>query len=452
MKDLVSSKIPPPGDRGQKNTPSILNAWCMYDWANSVHSLVIVSAIFPIYFSNTAVNATGGPDVVFLGMTVKNSALFSFAVSFAFLFIALVNPVLGAIADYSGRKKLFMKFFVYLGAFACLTLYFFDRDNLYLGVIAFTISLIGWCGSIVFYNAYLPEIATEDRFDKLSARGFTMGYIGSVLLLIFNLLMLLKPEWFGGIDTATACKVSFLMVGVWWIGFAQIPFHFLPDAVSFSHNESRAGGWLWNGFRELKKVLEELKDLPATKRFLMAFFFYNMGVQTVMYIGTIFGSQELKLPDNALIVTILILQLVAILGAYLFAVLSGKIGNTSTIAITLGIWMCICVGAYFVNTETQFYALAAGIGFVMGGVQSLSRSTYAKLLPENTPDTASYFSFYDACDKFSTFLGTSIFGVITQVSGMRNSVLFLVVIFAIGLFFLRQIPSQKIYRTRLTAS
>lgn len=437
---------------GKKNIPSILNAWCMYDWANSVHSLVIVSAIFPIYFSNTAVNATGGPEIEFMGVTVKNSALFSFAVSFAFLFIALVNPVLGAIADFSGRKKLFMKFFVYLGALSCLTLYFFDREHLYLGVIAFTTSLIGWCGSIVFYNAYLPEIATENRFDKLSARGFTMGYIGSVLLLIFNLLMLLKPDWFGGIDTAMACKISFLTVGIWWIVFAQIPFYFLPNSTPSPTLSTTDGGWILNGFRELKKVLNELKHLPSTQRFLLAFFFYNMGVQTVMYIGTIFGSQELKLPDNALIVTILILQLVAIVGAYLFAVLSGKIGNTKTIAITLGIWMGICIGAYFVNSETQFYALAAAIGFVMGGVQSLSRSTYAKLLPENTHDTASYFSFYDACDKFSTFLGTSIFGVITQISGMRNSVLFLVVIFAAGLFILRKIPSQKIYRTNLTTA
>jgi UMF1 family MFS transporter len=299
----------------------------------------------------------------------------------------------------------------------------------------------------------LPEIATEDRFDKLSARGFTMGYLGSVILLIFNLTMLLKPEWYGQIDTATACKVSFVTVAVWWIGFAQFPFYYLPNnQPSDSHRKSESkntGGWIWNGFRELKKVFAELQHLPLTKRFLVAFFFYNMGVQTVMYIGTIFGSQELHLPDNALIVTILILQLVAILGAYLFAVLSGKIGNTSAIAIMLCIWMAICVAAYFVNSENQFYGLAAAIGFVMGGVQSLSRSTYAKFLPENTTDTASYFSFYDACDKFSTFIGTTIFGIITQVSGMRNSVLFLTLIFAIGLWVLRKIPSQKIYRSLL---
>lgn len=428
----------------EKNKPSVLNAWCMYDWANSVHSLVIVSAIFPIYFSNTAVNAQGGADVEFLGMTVNNSALFSFAVSFAFLFIALVNPVLGAIADFSGQKKRFMQFFVYLGSICCLLLYFFNRENLTLGVLAFTVSLIGWSGSIVFYNAYLPEIATENRFDKLSARGFTMGYLGSVLLLIFNLTMLIKPDWYGGIDSGTACRISFVTVAIWWVVFAQIPFYYLPNGTP--SQAIREGGWIWNGFRELKKVLIELNDLPITKRFLLSFFFYNMGVQTVMYIGTLFGSNELHLPDNALIVTILLLQLLAIVGAYCAAVLSGKWGNTKTIAAILFIWIGVCISAYFVYTEMQFYGLAAGIGFVMGGVQSLSRSTYAKLLPENTPDTASYFSFYDACDKFSTFLGTTIFGVITQFSGMRNSILFLAFIFVIGLLILRRIPSQKIYR------
>ncbi|TAG18232.1 MAG: MFS transporter [Cytophagia bacterium] len=436
----------------KKNVPAILNAWCMYDWANSVHALVIVSSIFPIYFSNTAKNAQGGADVDFLGFTINNSALFSFSVSFAFLFIALINPILGAIADFSGKKKTFMQGFVYLGAVSCAMLYFFDSAHLVFGVLVFTLSLIGWCGSLVFYNAYLPEIATENRYDKLSARGFTMGYLGSVLLLVFNLTMLLKPEWYGNISSGMACRVSFVLVAVWWIGFAQIPFYYLPKGQPSSKAGATNSNWIWNGFRELKHVLAELNHLPRTKQFLLAFFFYNMGVQTVMYIGTIFGSNELHLPDNALIMTILILQIVAILGAYLFAVLSGKMGNTNTISIAILIWMGICLGAYFVQTESQFYVLAAGIGFVMGGVQSLSRSTYAKLLPENTPDTASYFSFYDFCDKMSTFLGTVIFGLITQWSGMRNSLLFLVVIFAVGLLILRRIPSQKIYRDQSAAA
>ena len=427
-----------------KNNPRIINAWCMYDWANSVHALVIVSAIFPIYFSNVTKNEATKNAVEFLGLTVNSSALFSFAVSAAFLLIAFLSPLLGAIADYSGNKKTFMKFFVYLGSASCMSLYFFDLNHLTFGVFAFGVSLIGWSGSIVFYNAYLPEIATEDRYDAVSARGFTMGYIGSVILLIFNLMMLTQPQWFGGIDSATACKTSFLLVGIWWAAFAQISFKYLPDSKPKAHQINQRG-WLLNGFRELKKVFGLLQNLTIAKRFLLAFFFYNMGAQTVMYLGNIFGSNELKLPDQALIVTILLLQIVAIFGAYVFSVLSSKIGNSRALMVIVGIWVGVCVAAYFVYTQNEFYVLAAFIGLVMGGVQSLSRSTYAKLLPENTPDTASFFSFYDVCDKISTFIGTTLFGIVTQFSGMRNSILVLIVVFALGLIFLVRIPSKTTY-------
>ncbi len=427
-----------------KNNPRIINAWCMYDWANSVHALVIVSAIFPIYFSNVTKNEATNNAVEFLGLTVNSSALFSFAVSAAFLLIAFLSPLLGAIADYSGNKKTFMKFFVYLGSASCVSLYFFDLNHLTFGVFAFGVSLIGWSGSIVFYNAYLPEIATEDRYDAVSARGFTMGYIGSVILLIFNLMMLTQPQWFGGIDSATACKTSFLLVGIWWVAFAQISFKYLPDSKPKAHQKNQKG-WLLNGFRELKKVFGLLQNLTIAKRFLLAFFFYNMGAQTVMYLGNIFGSNELKLPDQALIVTILLLQIVAIFGAYIFSVLSSKIGNSRALMVIVGIWVGVCVAAYFVYTQNEFYVLAAFIGLVMGGVQSLSRSTYAKLLPENTPDTASFFSFYDVCDKISTFIGTTLFGIVTQFSGMRNSILVLIVVFVVGLIFLVRIPSKTTY-------
>ena len=427
-----------------KNNPRIINAWCMYDWANSVHALVIVSAIFPIYFSNVTKNEATKNAVGFLGLTVNSSALFSFAVSAAFLLIAFLSPLLGAIADYSGNKKTFMKFFVYLGSASCMSLYFFDLNHLTFGVFAFGVSLIGWSGSIVFYNAYLPEIATEDRYDAVSAKGFTMGYIGSVILLIFNLMMLTQPQWFGGIDSATACKTSFLLVGIWWAAFAQISFKYLPDSKPKAHQINQRG-WLLNGFRELKKVFGLLQNLTIAKRFLLAFFFYNMGAQTVMYLGNIFGSNELKLPDQALIVTILLLQIVAIFGAYIFSVLSSKIGNSRALMVIVGIWVGVCVAAYFVYTQNEFYVLAAFIGLVMGGVQSLSRSTYAKLLPENTLDTASFFSFYDVCDKISTFIGTTLFGIVTQFSGMRNSILVLIIVFALGLIFLVRIPSKTTY-------
>ena len=434
-----------------KNVPRTLTAWTFYDWANSVHSLVIVSSIFPVYFSATALNEAGGPVINFLGLGIKNSVLFSYTISAAFLFTALLSPICSAIADYSGRKKDFMKAFCYTGAISCSLLYFFTKETTTFAVICFWVSLIGWSGSIVFYNSYLPDIATEDQYDRVSARGFSMGYIGSVLLMILNLLVILKREWFGNISEAMASRVAFLTVGLWWIGFAQIPFSRLPDGVR--KTGQKTGNYLLNGFKELRHVWAELQRLPLAKRFLVSFFVYNMAVQTVMYVATIFGSDELKLPGQSLIITILLIQLVAIPGAYGFSRLSGWIGNTYALMTAVFIWIFVCAGAYFVQTESQFFGLAAVVGLVMGGIQSLSRSTYSKLIPATTTDTASYFSFYDVTEKTSIVIGTLVYGLIEQLTGsMRNSVLALLVLFVIGFVLLWRIPSQKVYGLRLEAS
>jgi UMF1 family MFS transporter len=427
-----------------KNNPKTLLAWTMYDWANSVHSLTITSAIFPIYFPVAAVMMPSkSTKLDFLGLQIENTVVYSYAVSLGFLLLAFSVPLVSAISDYTGKKKVFMKMYCYLGAISCLVLFFFKEGNYYLGTFAFLFSIVGWGGSIVFYNSYIPEIATEDKYDSLSARGFTMGYLGSVLLLIQNLTMVLRPAWYGGISGDKASRIAFLTVGIWWIVFAQIPFAILPETQKV---KKKAGSWIFNGFRELKKVFGELKKLQITKTFLLAFFFYNMGAQTVMYLGALFGGQELKLPTDALIITILLIQLVAIPGAYIFSKLSEKVGNTKSLSIIVLIWIVICVAGYYVYTQNEFYILATGIGFVMGGIQSLSRSTYAKMIPENTTDTASYFSFYDVCDRLSTVLGTFMFGLVNQLTGsMRMSLLFLTLIFAVGFLVLIRIPSKKIY-------
>ena len=430
-----------------KNSPRILTAWTFYDWANSVHSLVIVSSIFPVYFSATALNENGGPIIDFLGISIKNSVLFSYTISAAFLLTALLSPIFSAIADYSGQKKTFMKVFCYTGAISCSLLYFFTKETTTLAVICFWLSLIGWSGSIVFYNSYLPDIATEDQYDRVSARGFSMGYLGSVLLMVFNLLVILKREWFGNISEAMASRIAFLTVGVWWVAFAQIPFSRLPDGIRKSGRQS--GNYLFNGFKELKHVWAELQNQPLAKRFLIAFFVYNMAVQTVMYVATIFGSDELKLPGQSLIITILLIQLVAIPGAYGFSRLSERLGNTYGLMTAVLIWIAVCAGAYYVQTQTQFFVLAAVVGLVMGGIQSLSRSTYSKLIPATT-DTASYFSFYDVTEKTSIVFGTLVYGLIEQLTGsMRNSILALLLLFVIGFVLLWRIPSQKVYRTHL---
>ncbi|GHB81334.1 MFS transporter [Persicitalea jodogahamensis] len=431
----------------KKNDPRTINAWCMYDWANSVHALVIVSSIFPVYFSATALNAQGGDIIEFLGISIKNSVLFSYTVSFSFLLVVLLIPFCTAIADYTGRKKVFMKIFCYSGAVCCGLLYFFTRETTTFAVIVFMLSLVGWSGSIVFYYSFLPEIATEDNYDRYSARGFSLGYVGSVLLLLFNLTMVLFPDWYGITDKSLPARISFLTVGVWWVLFAQIPFKYLPNNT---FDKKPDGNWLFKGFGELRKVYGQMRTQEYLPKYLTAFFIFNMGVQTVMYVAAMFGANELKLPSQSLITTILLIQIVGILGSYTFSYLSSLVGNIYALMIGVVIWIGICAGAYFITQESEFYVLAAVVGMVMGGVQSLSRATYSKLIPEDTEDTASYFSFYDVTEKSSVVIGTLVYGFVEQITGsMRNSVLALMIIFIGGLLLLSRIPSQKVYRFRL---
>lgn len=430
-----------------KGNKKIIRAWAMYDWANSSYSLVITSALFPIYFH--AITTTPENNTVrFLGRNFNSDSLQTYAISLAFLVIATINPLLSSIADYSGNKKKFMYFFSTLGAFACSSLFFFTSlDTLWVGVFGVVLAAIGYAGSIVFYNAFLPEIAEPQDQDKVSARGFAMGYIGSSMLLIFSLTMILFPDWYGGISSGMATRLAFLLVGIWWFGFAQYTFYYLPNNV---YNRKSEGKVVRNGYRELKKVWNELKHTSRLKTFLLSFFFYNMGVQTVMYVATLFGDGELHLPSSILIAVILIIQFVAIGGAYLFSNLSKRLGNISALCISLATWVAVCVGAYFcdnrygIDEQTMFMILAAVVGLVMGGVQSLSRSTYSKLLPE-TIDHASYFSFYDVCDKLGTVLGTLAFGLINERTGsMRNSIIVLISFFIIGLILLLRMRKVKL--------
>jgi len=444
---MTPTFAPPPVEKDNKR---ITRGWTFYDWANSVYPLVITSSIFPIYWSSVIKQIThtesGQSAVSFLGLRVPGSSLLNYAISFSFLLIALVSPFLTSLADYSGRKKRFLQIFCYLGAAACAGLFFFSPDTLTLSTFIFIAATVGFSGSIVFYNSYLPEISTEEKFDSLSARGFAMGYVGSVILLVICLVINQFHDKVGIATPQRAAQLSFLLTGVWWAGFAQIPFATLPaDPGRPADAPASADGWLLNGFRELGRVWDQLTGLPILKRFLLAYFTYNMGVQTVMYVATLFGTDELHLPEGQLIITILLLQVVAILGAYLFAKLSERIGNTRALSWSVFIWMLICIAGYFVQAGWSFFALAAVIGLTMGAVQSLSRSTYSKIIPENTPNSAAFFSFFDVTEKLSIVIGTATFGIINQVMGsMRYSILALIVFFIIGLGFLLSLRNKKL--------
>jgi UMF1 family MFS transporter len=414
----------------------------MYDWANSVYSLVISSAVFPIYYKEvTTVN--GDDNVVFAGLTIQNSVLYSYALSLSFLMVALILPLLSGIADYTGRKKDFMKFFVWLGSLSCIGLYFFDDATLlWWGLLCSILASVGYSGSLVFYDAFLPEIVTEDRYDATSARGYSMGYYGSVLLMVACLVMILNAASFGFSGGLAATRFSFLLVGIWWIGFSMIPFRLLPENV---YDRKPTGNVWTNGYMEIAKVRKSLSQLPDLKRYLVAYFFYNSGVQTVMYLAALFGTDVLNLASDKLIGTILLIQLVASVGAWFFARLSFLKGNRFSLITMNIIWITVCAGAYFVTNEFQFYGLAFVVGVIMGGIQSLSRATYSKLIPEDTIDHTSYFSFYDVTFNLSIVVGTFSFGFINQLTGdMRNSALFLTLYFIIGAFMLLGVKSKDI--------
>ncbi len=423
----------------KKNDRRILNGWVMFDWANSAFALVITAAIFPAYFLEVT------DEVIhFLGMEISNSSLFAFAVSGAYILIAIVSPWLSGIADSGGKKMFFLKFFTTFGAIGCLSLLWFSgMTTLWLGTIGFIMAMIGFAGGLVFYNSYLPEIATEDMYDKVSARGFAFGYLGSVLLLLINLAMLIKPEWFGLPDEGTlSYRLALGMVGLWWIGFAQISFRRLPKDIK--KGSDKMSTLAKQGWAEIKKVWYDLSEQTQLKRFLFCFFCYSMGVQTVLYLAATFAKKELAFATNDLIGIVLILQIVGIGGAFLFAHISKLKGNVFSLAVMLIIWAGICVAAYLVQTNSGFYLISACVGLVMGGIQALSRSTYSKLLPEDTEDTTSYFSFYDVLEKVAIVLGTFIFGLAEFLTGnIRYSVLVLSVFFIISLFALRGLKVDK---------
>ena len=417
----------------------VINGWAMYDWANSVYNLVITSTIFPAYYeavTGDGNDATSNDTVHLFGREFVNTSLYNYALGIAFLIVAIMSPLLSSIADYKGNKKKFLFFFCTMGSIACSAMYFFDKSNLAYGLFCLIIACVGFWSSLVFYNSYLPEIAAPEDQDRVSAKGFAMGYIGSVILQIICFVFVLKPEMFG-ITVGKASQVSFLLVGVWWWGFGQFSLSRLPKGTPIAVQEER-GSVFTNGYKELNKVWKQLKKMPVLKKYLGAFFFYNMGVQTVMLAATLYGKSELNIPTQNLIIAILIIQLIAIPGSYLMAKLSDKIGNFKALMFTVALWIVLCVVGYFLPRDgiNQFYGLAILVGFVMGGIQSLSRSTYAKLMPE-TKDTTSFFSFYDVTEKIAIVIGMFSFGYINELTGsQRNSVLALVVFFVLGLILL----------------
>jgi MFS transporter, UMF1 family len=432
-----------------KGSKKLLNAWAFYDWANSVYSLVISSAIFPIFYGAiTIVKDEQGKilddTVPFMGIDFNNDSLISYVTALAFLVVSIISPFLSGISDFVGNKKSFLKFFCYLGALSCIGLYWFDLDYLWFGLLCYFLALVGFWASLVFYNSYLPDIAFHDQQDRISAKGFSLGYIGSVILLVICLIMILNYEKFGFDNEGVPTRLSFVLTGVWWIGFSQYTYYYLPKG---NKGNAVTKDVLFNGYRELKYIWNSLAHNLRLKRYLLAFFTYSMAVQTIMLVATYFGIEELDWGEQnattGLIISILLIQLVAVAGATGTSRLAGRIGNIPTLIYLNIFWIAICVYAYFITTPPQFYVAAASVGLIMGGIQALSRSTYSKMLPP-TKDTASYFSFYDVSEKIGIVIGMLMYGIVAQLTGsVRNAILFLVLFFIAGVILLFRVPKEN---------
>ncbi len=425
----------------QKGSQKLLNAWAFYDWANSVYTLTIASSIFPIFYANLFPKSDS--PVFAFGFEMKQTVLITIVTAATFLIVAVMSPILSGIADYVGNKKKFLKFFCYLGSAGCIGLFWFSLDYIHLSLLFYFMGLIGYWGSLVFYNSYLPDIAHKEQHDSISAKGFSMGYIGSVLLLLINLVMVNTQD--SGEAKMQMMRYSFVMVGVWWLLFSQYSFYYLPKGVKTDDEPIK--NIVFNGLKELKLIWIELKSNLRLKRYLNAFFVFSMAVQTIMLMAVYFGEKEINWVDGnqktqGLIVSILVIQLVAILGSLVASKFSNKYGNIKTLIVVNSIWLLMCFYAYLMSTPVQFYIAAAIVGFVMGSVQSMARSTYSKFLPK-TEDTTSYFSFFDVAEKIGIVIGLVIFAIVEQTSNMRNAILFLFVFFLAGILLLLRVPSEN---------
>jgi UMF1 family MFS transporter len=430
-------------EKGNKRT---ITGWVFYDWANSVYPLIISSAIFPIlYETQTSVKNKAGhtiyDTVSFLGLEFHNTEFYAYVICLSYLVVAMVSPLLSGIADAGGKRKLFMQFFCYLGAFSSALLYFFQADQqadqtpfvIGWSIVPLFFGSIGFWGSLVYYNAYLPDIAEPKDHDKVSARGFSMGYLGSSTLLIIVLILTVFTK-------VISIKWAFPLVSLWWISFATFSFSRLPKTVAAQTDTKNI---ISKGYKEVYGVWKQISANKTLKGYLGSYFMFNMAVQTIMVMAVAFANKEvIGIKQTDLILSILIIQFIGILGAYLMSKLSKVTGNFKALGLAIVIWIFLCLYVYqFVWYPWQFYIAAAVVGLVMGGIQSLSRSTYSKLLPD-TKDLTSYFSFYDLAEKIGLAIGTLTFGLIEGLLDIRTSILALVVFFTLGLILLIRIPKQ----------
>ena len=399
-----------------------LRAWAMYDWANSAFQTTIIAAIFPIYFQKVAAAGTPGPVA---------TSRFAWATTWSILIVAIVAPVLGAVADYAPVKKKLLGVFLAIGAAATAAMYFIGRGEWLFALTLFVVSNVGVAGSIVFYESMLPHIAREDELDRVSTAGYALGYIGGGVLLAVNVLMMAEPAWFGLPSRDVAVRASMASVAVWWVVFSIPLFRDVPEpAVRLADAPRGPAIDLTGAIRRLGRTLQELRRYKQAFLLLLAFLLYNDGIQTIIRMATTYGT-EIGLDDNAMILALLVTQFIGVPFAFLFGMFAHRIGAKPAIFVGLVAYAIITCLGYFMRTSTQFFALAEMVGMVQGGTQALSRSLFASMIPKQK--SSEFFAFFGVFERYAGILGPALFAWVVAHSGSsRNAILSVLAFFVIG--------------------
>jgi UMF1 family MFS transporter len=413
-----------------KAKKKLQRSWMMYDFGNSAFATTIMAAVLPVYYSNVA--ASGLEE----GLA---TSYWGYSQSISVLIVAILAPILGAISDYSAAKKKFLQFFAFMGIIASILLMFVGEGDYILASVLFIVGSIGFSGGNIFYDGFLPEVAEGEEMDKVSAGGYAYGYVGGGILLTINILMILNPQWFGLADTVIATQLSFASVGVWWLLFSIPLFKNIKEEKKVPVKRDRS--YISIGFSRVGNTFREIKQYKQALIFLLAFWLYNDGISTIMRMATIYGA-EIGIAGNDLIVALLITQFVGIPFTFFFGWLAAKITAKRALTITLVIYMIITILGYFMVSALQFYILAIAVGMVQGGAQSLSRSIFGRMIPENKH--AEFFGFYGISSKFAAVFGPFIFAFVGQITGnSRFGILSLIFFFIAGIILLRFVDVDK---------
>ncbi len=409
----------------------IINAWCMYDWANSAFATTIMAAVLPTFYSDVA-----GANL----KPVQASTYWGYTNTIAMLLAAVAAPILGAIADHSGTKKRFLSGFASLGILFTALLVLVSTGDWLMASVFYVLGRIGFAGANIFYDSLLPHIAHPDEIDQVSTKGFALGYLGGGLLLMVNLAWILKPEWFGLPGAEMASRLSFLSVAIWWALFSvpllsRVPEPPFVQEPGESDNPARAG------FQRLGRTFRGIRRYRELFKFLIAFWLYNDGIGTIIIMAAIFGK-EIGIQTEYLIGAILALQFLGIPFSFAFGWLARKLGTKRSILLALGVYIVIAIGGYFMQTGLHFWILAFLAATVQGGSQALSRSLFGRMVPK--AKTAEFFGFYDVSSKFAGIAGPALFGLMGQLTGSsRLGIVSLIIFFIVGGLFLSQVNETE---------